>query len=78
MKTLDWNVVNPTHMANEGERLRVLEEQHKLMTEQFIAKLTDHENRIRDIEKTVWKAVATATTLQAIVLIAIQFISRHV
>lgn len=78
MTNLDWNVVNLNPMANEGERLRVLEEQHKIMTEQFIDRLADHEKRIRDIEKTVWKAVATATTLQAIVLIAIQFISRHV
>lgn len=76
MTSPDWGSMNP--MANEGERLRVLEEQHKMTSENMTERLNDHEARLRDIEKTVWKAVATATTLQAIVLIAIQYISRHV
>lgn len=69
----DWDTHEPDEfMSNEGQRLTWVEKDVELL------KANDHDKevRIRDIEKTIWKAFGATSLLQVAIVIVVEVFKR--
>jgi hypothetical protein len=72
---LDWGTISPHPMSDPVSRLAVVENQVSTLTEEIHGE-DGISKRLREVEKTVWKASGAIVFINLLVVILVEYLKK--